>query len=247
MYLKHEKIYVITNKKYFENFHEFQNKIFLINIDDLEETYNYYDNSKLDTNFRNGFWMLSSYRFFYIYSLMKKYNLENVIHIENDVLLYYNCDILNDILNKEFIYLPFDTYKRNISSIMYIPSHIIFKKILDNYSFNFNDMENFYYIKEKIGHIDNFPIFINKNFQNNEINFVSKNFEKFNYIFDAAAIGQYLGGVDPRNISGNTITVSVSSGQQMWQNNTGVVGLTITLIRGNSERFIWRSLWYGIP
>lgn len=86
---------------------------------------------------------------------------------------------------------------------MFIPTHVILKKILDNFNFNLNDMENFYYIKEKIGFIDNFPIFVNNN-DTDEHNFVTKNFDKFNYIFDAAAIGQYLGGVDPRNIPGNT-------------------------------------------
>ena len=33
---------------------------------------------------------------------------------------------------------------------------------------------------------------------------VSKKFNNFNMIFDAAAIGQFLGGVDPRNIPGDT-------------------------------------------
>ena len=30
-----------------------------------------------------------------------------------------------------------------------------------------------------------------------EYNFISSNFDRFQYIFDAAAIGQYLGGIDP--------------------------------------------------
>jgi hypothetical protein len=33
---------------------------------------------------------------------------------------------------------------------------------------------------------------------------ITKNFKYYNCIFDAAAIGQYLGGVDPRNMSGDT-------------------------------------------
>ena len=32
----------------------------------------------------------------------------------------------------------------------------------------------------------------------------NENFQEFNSIFDAAAIGQYLGGVDPRNSPGDT-------------------------------------------
>ena len=81
---------------------------------------------------------------------MEKYNLTDCIHIENDVLLYYNIDLLEDKLNKKYLYIPFDTYNRNIASIMYIPNFIVFKNILDKYDFTKNDMQNFYNIKNKI-------------------------------------------------------------------------------------------------
>jgi len=45
----------------------------------------------------------------------------------------------------------------------------------------------------------------NKSFSSEEIDFVCKNSDIFPFIFDAAAMGQYLGGVDPRNTSANTI------------------------------------------
>jgi hypothetical protein len=61
---------------------------------------------------------------------MKKYNIENVIHLENDVVIYYNCDILMDKLDKYF-YIPFDSFKRNIASVVYIPNSDIYKIILD--------------------------------------------------------------------------------------------------------------------
>ena len=48
-----------------------------------------------------------------------------------------------------------------------------------------------------------FPI-IKKNKYYNIDDMYSTNYNKFNGIFDSAAIGQYLGGVDPKNISGNT-------------------------------------------
>ena len=89
---------------------------------------------------------------------------------------------------------------------MYIPNHKIFKIILDSYDYNYNDMYNFSNIQKKSGLIQNFPIFISNDFvdNNEEYNFVTNNFHNFQYIFDAAAIGQYLGGVDPRNDNRNT-------------------------------------------
>ena len=41
-------------------------------------------------------------------------------------------------------------------------------------------------------------------FSPDEIRFVCKNSETFPFIFDAAAMGQYLGGVDPNNNPGDT-------------------------------------------
>lgn len=204
--LKHENIYILTNEKFFTLFDNFSEKIKLINIDTLSDTFNFYSKTTLDKIFRNGFWTLTSLRFFYIYEFMQKYDINNVIHLENDVLIYYNCNNIVDNFDKEFIYLPFDTFTRNIASIMYIPNKEIYKKILDNYDFNKNDMENFVDIKQKTELIKNFPIFvkhINLNLTD-EQKFVCNNDEKFPFIFDAAAIGQYLGGVDPRNTPGNT-------------------------------------------
>jgi len=158
----------------------------------------------LNPSYRNGFWLLTSFRFFVIYECMKKYNIKDVIHLENDVPVYYNCDILLKYLDNNYIYLPFDRYTRNIASIMYIPNHFKFKMILDNYDRNKSDMENFSIIKNKTNLIKKFPIFPNEFAITDEEKYVSDNSDIFPYLFDAAAIGQYVGGIDPRNVPGDT-------------------------------------------
>jgi len=205
--LKHDSIYVITNSDFFSKFDEFKTKITLIDVNELNESYSYENKNTLhDKDFRNGFNYLTSLRLFYIYELMNKYNINNVIHLENDVLIYYNCDEhLKNIVNENFLYLPFDTYKRNVCSIMYIPNKEVYKQILDNYDFNISDMLNFSIIKEKTNLIKNFPIFIQNENLTEEQNFVSTNSDMFPFIFDGAAIGQYLGGIDPRNDPSYTI------------------------------------------
>jgi hypothetical protein len=121
---------------------EYANKIKdvnnLINANEMNESYKFSMKTSLNKSFRNGFWYLTSLRFFYIYEFMKRYNVSNVIHLENDVPIYYNCDELSSIVDPNFMYIPFDTYRRNIASIMYIPSHEVFKAILDNYNFSKN-------------------------------------------------------------------------------------------------------------
>lgn len=197
--LGHKEIYLLTHSEFFHYFQEYNDNIKLIDVNLLEDTYNFLQTCNTDMNFRGGFWGLTSLRFFYIYAFMIKYQITDVIHLENDVLIYYNCDILNDNLDKNYLYIPFDSFSRNVASIMYIPNASVFKKVLDRYSPYESDMKNFVRIREEIAIIQQFPIFCNEDSSEPEVAFVSSGFNKFEYIFDGAAIGQYVGGIDPRN------------------------------------------------
>ena len=197
--LGHEEIYILTNTHLFTYFNEYLHHIKLIYIENLHDNYNFLQKCNMDASFRGGFWALTSMRFFYIYAFMVQYQINDIIHLENDVLIYYNCDVLLNKVNKNYLYLPFDNLNRNVASIMYIPNADVFKQVLDNYSSYETDMKNFVSIKEKTGIIQNFPIFCEENSNDKSISFVSNNFNCFEYIFDAAAIGQYLGGIYPRN------------------------------------------------
>lgn len=204
--LNHDSIFVITNSKFFDLFDEFKNNIVLVNCDTLKESYNYRPNTNyFDTKFRNGFWGLTSKRFFLIHSFMKQRNLTDVFHIENDVLLYHNCDILTPNIDRSRLCVPADSYNRSIASIIFIPTCDLLGSFLDSYVDKYNDMENLSYAQQiKPQLFDNFPICIDLLDHNPVQKYVTRDFKKFNMIFDAAAIGQYLGGVDPRNIPGDT-------------------------------------------
>jgi hypothetical protein len=96
--LGHKSIYVLTNAAFFRRFSEFSENITLVAIEDLVDSYNYNQNTQLDNQFRGGFWALTSARFFYLYEFMRSRNLENVVHLENDVLIYRNVDMLDELL-----------------------------------------------------------------------------------------------------------------------------------------------------
>jgi len=200
--LGHTDIYILTNSFLFSEFEPFAPFLKLIDVDKLDDLFKFNEFSTLDKTFRGGFWFHTSARFFVIHAFMLKYGVQNVIHIENDVLLYYNCDeeLANTFTDKK-LYIPFDTYERNIASIVYIPDAEIFGEILKCYDFAKNDMYNFSEIRKNTGLIQNLPIFVSDSF-NWERAFVTNGYEK--YIFDAAAIGQFIGGVDPRNAGGDT-------------------------------------------
>ena len=232
--LGHSQIYILTNTCFFERFDIFLGKIKLISVDELSDSYQFFDKTSLNKTFRGGFWTFTSLRFFYIYEFMAKYDVRDVIHLENDVLIYYNCNIILDCFEKNVIYIPFDTFSRNIASIMFIPSAEVFKMVLDRYDFSKNDMENFYGIQKQTGLIQNLPIFPrldigsreNTSFSS-EYDFVTSNYSLFNgFIFDAAAIGQFIGGVDPRNIPGDT---------------TGFINETC-IIKYNTYSVIWKTM-----
>lgn len=137
-------------------------------------------------SFRDRFWISTTTRFFYIELFMKKYNITNLFHIENDVMLYEDLSILD---LEDSLYMLKDSPNRIIPSLMYIPNsdiiqllntHIV--KTLQSSSKFLNDMELLCTFTENVCY---FPTGIHNN-------------EK--YVIDGAAIGQYLGGIDPRNI-----------------------------------------------
>jgi hypothetical protein len=134
--------------------------------------------------------------------------------------------MLDRLLDKTKIFVPFDTFTRNIASIMFIPNCNVFRTVLDKYDFSKNDMENFSIIQSQTGVIENLPIFISDPRGSHEYQFVTNGFDKFQMIFDAAAMGQFLGGVDPRNIPGDTC---------------GFVNETC-IIKYDQYRFIWNTI-----
>ena len=196
-----KSIHIITEKKYFTKIPK-HDAIRLIDAAKID--INYFDaNSKLNKTFRNGFWNNTSKRFFLIYEYMKNNNIKNVLHLENDVLLYNNMKKIaaTAFVRDDEIYITMDSNYRCIPGIIYIPKYDLLTNLIKNYDFTENDMVNLakFYHKEK--HIvKTFPI-IDNSIRKCVYN---ENYYKFNSIFDGAAIGQYLGGVDPRNKSGDT-------------------------------------------
>ena len=193
---------VICNSEFFTYFSKFEDKIKLISKDSLinDDIRKFYQNSKLDTNFRNGFWTETSSRFFYLYNYIRHNNLENVIHIENDIMVYEDLDNLSKNF-KDNMSIIMDSNNRCIPSLIFIKNSTVLDFFIKSYNYgNESDMYTlgkFFNNNRHSNLVNNLPII-------NDIQFYNNNFEQFKGIFDAAAIGQYLGGVDPRNISGNT-------------------------------------------
>ena len=144
---------------------------------------------RFDLNFRQNFWISTTKRFYYISAITELFYLDYVFHIENDVVLY---DSLNNVFkyleNIEQMMFVQDAIDRVVPSIIYIPNSIEIKKLITyitDYLEKSNTFLNDMVLLAKYPDFDSFNIFPHKNHK---------------YIFDGAAIGQYLDGVDIRNL-----------------------------------------------
>lgn len=224
--LGHTSIYVIVNPEFIPHFADFPPEmVHCIDVTRLCDAFNYQEKTQLDVHFRGGFTVFASSRFFYLHAFMKKYKVERVLHLENDVLLYYNSGrFLGNKLDQEHIYIPVDSFSRAIASIVYIPTADLLGSVLEHYPHDQNDMAAFASLVRNFPEkFCTFPLGPTVMASKPEQAYVTRNWEQFRMVFDAAAMGQYLGGVDPRNISGDS---------------TGFVNETCVL-KYNQCQFIW--------
>ena len=137
-----------------------------------------------------GFWANTSKRLFYVYSYMKQFGKTNCIHLENDYLIYFEGA---ELLGHTKLLLTMDREDeraRCIPGFLFIPDASYMQGLIETYDHTTNDMVNmarFYF--------DN-PATCEA------LNIVPSRSPRSVMLFDAAAIGQYLGGIDPNNNGG---------------------------------------------
>lgn len=182
----------------------------ILNCEELNE-YNIFTNNlnKETLEFRDSFWVTTTARFFYLYKFIDLFQLQNCIHIENDVMIYIDfkhLDLNSYFLNTENINkgicLLQDSSSRVIPSILFIKTPFYIKQLIDFIlneikltSFFLNDMDLLGKFSNSYkNYVLKFPFTFNCKFEKSDQN------KTINYIFDGASIGQFLGGVDPRNL-----------------------------------------------
>lgn len=162
----------------------------------------------------NPFWIRTSERLFIVHELIKQKKLENVFHIESDVMIYGSFkDVLPAFVkNYPSIAIPFANDQAAICSIVFFKNetaaHVLADCIARHAQEGVNDMRLPGILKEEMGTsiIDHLPIlptpyveatddslFTNKDttIAKNKFDFC-KHFDNFSYIFDAATFGVLL-------------------------------------------------------
>ena len=208
-------------------------KINLITCEELQDDPHikyFHQHSRLNKSNRQGFWTYTTERFHWIKALMLRKSIEDVIHIEYDNLIFQNIDHYLDIFRSKYRYPSesigalFDNDDRCIPSFMYFPTSKSIIRLIDHINGNLhhhppkNDMillADFWKISklQNNGFIKSLPIIFPEYSQSfvtktgkvpKDPSYYLQNFKYFGSIFDAAALGQYLGGVDPSLIGGDT-------------------------------------------
>lgn len=220
-------VHLILSKNLHSNI--IDTNIKLIYTEDYEDNkYKTFELRNHDINYKDNFWQRTSSRFFIINNYVQTNNIQDFFHIENDVLLFSDLSKENEILKemRHDMFVVIDSETRCIPSIMWFRNYNIINSLTDFIHSNNhnNDMSNIFqfYLSNK-DKVSNLPILpSNNNLRHNTTFDYSNNFNIFNSIFDAAAIGQYLGGIDNVNydsvgyISTDSI-FDVSNFEYVWE------------------------------
>lgn len=193
-------IAVLTDEKFKDKFDLDCN---VVTVESLVPEYSLLTKN-LQRTFRNGFQQLTSLRFRILYEYMIQHNKKHILHLENDVMIFH--DFANFQFHTDKILITMDAINRSVPGIMYFPNGDMAKTCYENFDHSKSDMFNWAYCFHHIRNlVDTLPIYVpkTKNWDSAadkwDYKLVSNQYDFYNGIFDAAAIGQYLGGIDPRN------------------------------------------------
>jgi hypothetical protein len=206
----------ITNNTYDFTHHD----LTVVLCEDLEESEPHHifaQHTPLNPTHREGFWRKATERFFYLHELIASRNLEHVVHVESDNMLYVDLDDIEAALSLyKGIGAVFDCDYRCIPSFVYIAhsqalEHFV-TQIAEHAEKGYNDMEELALYRKQFSrnYIADLPlIMVEYEVKHHLGNSLGQrpvepsrywnNINNFNSIFDGAALGQFLGGIDPRN------------------------------------------------
>lgn len=193
------------------NLSKVNSRILLVNFPDFYDTTKFErfkKRSQLDKDFRNGFWFLAAERLFILEQYIGLSGIKSFFHAELDVMVS-NLQSLPKLfeLRSEEVFIPRDAEDRAIASLIFIKTHSALSQLVE---FCINNAAIGNEMKILAAFMDTYPKLciglptasINCYTKGMASNWNSLSYKQINGFFDAAGIGQWLFGVDPRNVSG---------------------------------------------
>jgi len=188
-----------------------------INFVELEDFYigEKFNNAKqkisLDHNFRNGFWLHTLERFFILEQFMHVTSQDSIFHAELDQLLFGVDDLISELESQDFkgLYFPLHNLDKAVASVLYCNSKAAIGTLTDRACMGSpyaNEMELLIrWANEYAEYFCALPTLseVGPNISSIKL---SKTFKLVEHrsiggIVDAAELGLWIGGRDPRNLS----------------------------------------------
>lgn len=179
-------------------------------------TESFYDNSdflRISKNivnshtFREGFWLKTLERFFVIEQFMKFKGLDAILHAELDQLFFglEDLEARLKLLLKDGLYLPLRDPENAVASIIYIRNPESLTSLLEyaETSLFHNEMRLISdWGNENPSMIFGLPTLASELISYSELgNIEIVESDVLDGVFDAAQLGQWVAGIDPRNVS----------------------------------------------
>lgn len=170
--------------------------------------------NRLNKRSLGGFWVFTSERFFAIESFLRACPLENVVHMENDVMLYAELASLLPALKSRCprVGITMDSERRCIPGFVFLRDPEALSRmngfiVGDSLRKRHNDMEALAsFIRREGAACSALPVIPpryrelypleNAGGERGSSPWYDESFEAFGGVFDAAALGQFLGGID---------------------------------------------------
>jgi hypothetical protein len=164
--------------------------------------------TKLNKKFRSGFWFHASNRFYVIADYMTATSLDNCLHIETDVVLYFDpAEKLTQFQEYADFSVPLDR-KRAIPGVVWLKNSLVAKRLTEHMLLH-KDQDDMATLGEfclknpSIARpLPSIPVEYAIQHDLDQKRYC-QGLDLFGGIFDCAAIGQYVGGIhwlnDPEN------------------------------------------------
>jgi hypothetical protein len=185
-----------------------------------------------------GYWLYTTERLFALNALTEIDDEISIIHLESDVYLNLNQDVMDSILtllHKPAI--PRYTNELGIASILISPDlHKLLKalKALEQALSENPEIDNDMHL---LGHALNSGIFQELETNPNQpAQFIDEQGLIHNYVYDAAAIGQYLFGQDPFHTEGRRISGYINPNSKF---NASEFAYSIRLIESTGKESLF--------
>lgn len=156
--------------------------------------------------FRQGLWLKSLERFFVLEQFMKFTGIESLFHAELDQLLFGVDTLLSnlELINVDGMYLPYHKPNAAVASLVYIRNSQTLTSLIE--FANSNDFSNEMQLianwgMQECGTVVPLPTLASKILCHESVmNSISLVSEQIGGVVDAAQLGQWVAGIDPRNV-----------------------------------------------